>query len=78
MRFVDSFFVFFCGVVCRGRRCQVLQMLKFAKGQHHLVVSEAVMEQHEKTKKKSRKRLDPAKLVWKPPTFSRNDLRFGW
>ena len=56
----------------------MLQMLKFAKGQHHLVVSEAVMEQHEKTKKKSRKRLDPAKLVWKPPTFSRNDLRFGW
>ena len=51
--------------------CQVLQMLKFNKGQHHLIVSEAVIEQHERTKKKSRRRIEPSKLQWKPPVFSR-------
>ncbi|KAL8293411.1 hypothetical protein RQP46_000112 [Phenoliferia psychrophenolica] len=58
--------------------CQVLQMLKFNKGQHHLVVSEAVIEQHERAKKKGRRRIEPSKLIWKPPVFSRNDLRFGF
>ncbi|KAK4700495.1 histone acetyltransferase HTATIP, partial [Phenoliferia sp. Uapishka_3] len=58
--------------------CQVLQMLKFNKGQHHLIVSEAVVEQHERAKKKGRRRIDPSKLIWKPPVFSRNDLRFGF
>lgn len=53
------------------RRCQVLQMLKFSKAQHHLIVSEAVIEQHERAKKKGRKKIDPDKLLWKPPTFSR-------
>ncbi|KAM0750103.1 hypothetical protein T439DRAFT_326071 [Meredithblackwellia eburnea MCA 4105] len=59
--------------------CQVLQMLKFAKGQHHLIVSEAVIEQHERQKKKGRRRIEPKALEkWKPPVFSRNDLRFGF
>lgn len=46
-------------------------MLKFSKGQHHLVVSEAVVEQHERQKKKGRKKIEAAKLQWKPPVFSR-------
>ncbi|KAK4054622.1 Histone acetyltransferase [Microbotryomycetes sp. JL221] len=58
--------------------CQVLQMLKFAKGQHHLVVSQAIIEQHERAKSKSRRRIDPSKLVWKPPVFTRSELRFGF
>ena len=46
-------------------------MLKFNKGQYHLVVSEAVIEQHERAKKKGRRRIEPSKLTWKPPVFSR-------
>ena len=46
-------------------------MLKFNKGQYHLVVSEAVIEQHERAKKKGRRRIEPSKLIWKPPVFSR-------
>lgn len=60
-----------------SHRCQVLQLLKFSKGQHHLVISESVIEQHEKAKKKGRKKIDATKLEWKPPVFTRNDLRFG-
>ncbi|KAK4054255.1 Histone acetyltransferase [Microbotryomycetes sp. JL201] len=58
--------------------CQVLQMLKFAKGQHHLVVSQAVIEQHERAKSKARRRIEPSKLIWKPPVFTRSELRFGF
>lgn len=53
-------------------------MLKFGKGAHHLIVSEAVIEQHERAKKKGRRKIDPSKLLWKAPQFSRNDLRFGF
>ncbi|GAA5830947.1 hypothetical protein JCM5353_004450 [Sporobolomyces roseus] len=58
--------------------CQVLQLLKFHKGQHHLVVSPAVLEQHERVKAKTRRRIDPSKLIWKPPSFTRQELRFGF
>lgn len=50
-------------------------MLKFSKGQHHLVVSEAVIEQHERQKKKGRKKIEAAMLQWKPPVFSRFVVR---
>ncbi|GAA6005603.1 hypothetical protein JCM11491_003697 [Sporobolomyces phaffii] len=58
--------------------CQVLQLLKFHKGQHHLAVSPAVLEQHERVKAKTRRRIDPSKLIWKPPSFTRQELRFGF
>lgn len=58
--------------------CQVLQLLKFHKGQHHLVVSPAVLEQHERVKSKSRHMIDPSKLIWRPPVFTRQELRFGY
>ncbi|GAA5899068.1 hypothetical protein JCM8208_002994 [Rhodotorula glutinis] len=58
--------------------CQVLQLLKFHKGQHHLVVSPAVLEQHERVRSKVRRRIDPSKLIWRPPTFTRQELRFGF
>ncbi|GAA5936691.1 NuA4 histone acetyltransferase complex catalytic subunit ESA1 [Sporobolomyces koalae] len=58
--------------------CQVLQLLKFSQGQHHLAVSPAVLEQHERVKAKTRRRIDPSKLIWKPPVFSRQELRFGF
>jgi len=58
--------------------CQVLNMLKFHKNQHQLVVNDAVIEQHERAKKKSRRRISPSALIWTPPVFSRNELRFGF
>ncbi|SGY99020.1 BQ5605_C034g11262 [Microbotryum silenes-dioicae] len=58
--------------------CQVLQMLKFSKGQHHLVVSQALLQQHERVKGKVRRRIDSTKLIWKPPMFTRQELRFGF
>lgn len=63
---------------CLFDSCQVLQLLKFHKGQHHLVVSPAVLEQHERVKSKSRHMIDPSKLVWRPPVFTRQELRFGY
>ncbi|GAA5851699.1 hypothetical protein JCM8547_001177 [Rhodosporidiobolus lusitaniae] len=58
--------------------CQVLQLLKFHKGQHHLVVSPQVLEQHERIKAKGRRRIEPSKLNWRPPVFTRQELRFGY
>ena len=55
-----------------------MQLLKFHKGQHHLVVSPAVLEQHERVRSKVRRRIDPTKLIWRPPTFTRQELRFGF
>ncbi len=48
------------------RSCQALRMIKFYKGQHVLSLTDAVMEQHRKTKAKTRRRIDPTKLIWKP------------
>ncbi|GAA6008761.1 hypothetical protein JCM10207_001712 [Rhodosporidiobolus poonsookiae] len=58
--------------------CQVYQLLKFHKGQHHLVVSPQVLEQHERVKAKERRRIEPSKLNWRPPVFTRQELRFGF
>jgi histone acetyltransferase HTATIP len=52
-------------------------MLKFYKGSHTICLSDAVIEQHERSKKKRRRRIDPSKLKWRPPVFSRDQLRFG-
>jgi histone acetyltransferase HTATIP len=53
-------------------------MLKQYQGKHYLVLSDAVVAQYEKQSKKKRRRIVPEKLNWKPPTFSREQLRFGW
>ncbi|GAA5839147.1 hypothetical protein JCM11251_003688 [Rhodosporidiobolus azoricus] len=58
--------------------CHVYGLLKFSKGQHHLVVSPQMLEQHEKNKLKQRRRINPDKLIWRPPVFSRAELRFGF
>lgn len=52
-------------------------MLKFYKNQHVLCVSDALIEQHERIKKKKRRRINPAALIWKPPHFTKEQLRFG-
>ena len=59
-------------------RCNQLQMVKHYKGQHVLVLSEPIIEQYEKATKKRRRRIQSDKLIWKPPVFSREQLRFGY
>lgn len=59
-------------------RCNTLQLFKHYKGQHIICLSEAVMERHEKVRNKRRRRIHPEYLIWKPPVFTRDQLRFGW
>ncbi|TDL25919.1 histone acetyltransferase ESA1 [Rickenella mellea] len=58
--------------------CTTLQLFKHYKGQHVICLSDSVLEQYEKAQKKRRRRIFPEHLVWKPPVFSRDQLRFGW
>ncbi|GAA5864056.1 hypothetical protein JCM1840_000688 [Sporobolomyces johnsonii] len=57
---------------------QVLQILKYAGGQHRLAIPPHLLAAHQQAKTKPRRRIDPTKLVWRPPTFSRQELRFGY
>src|SRR3984957_10462250 len=59
-------------------RCTTLQLFKHYKGQHIICLSEAVMERHAKVQAKQRRRIHPENLIWKPPVFTRDQLRFGW
>ncbi|KAK7472725.1 Histone acetyltransferase [Stygiomarasmius scandens] len=58
--------------------CITLQLFKHYKGQHLIVLNNAVLERHEKIRKKNRRRIHPECLRWKPPVFTRDQLRFGW
>ncbi|SPO37998.1 probable ESA1 - histone acetyltransferase [Pseudozyma flocculosa] len=58
--------------------CMALNMLKQYQGKHYLVLSDAVIAQHDRQAKKKRRRINPDKLNWTPPVFSRQQLQFGW
>ncbi|KAG6885693.1 hypothetical protein C0993_011178 [Termitomyces sp. T159_Od127] len=58
--------------------CTTLQLFKHFKGQHILCLNNAVLEKHQKNKLKRRPRIHPEYLKWKPPVFTRDQLRFGW
>ncbi|THH04552.1 hypothetical protein EW145_g5432 [Phellinidium pouzarii] len=58
--------------------CTTLQLFKHYKGQHVICLSDAVLEQYEKARAKRRRRIVPECLIWKPPVFTRDQLRFGW
>ncbi|OBA20744.1 hypothetical protein METBIDRAFT_205485 [Metschnikowia bicuspidata var. bicuspidata NRRL YB-4993] len=59
-----------------------LQIIKYYKGQHIIVITDQIMALYEKMMKKVREKkkheLDPQKLSWVPPSFTANQLRFGW
>lgn len=57
---------------------QTLNMLKYYKGQHIICLTDAVSAKFEKQKLHKRVRIDPAKLIWKPPVFTAAQLRFAW
>ncbi|KAF9263305.1 hypothetical protein L218DRAFT_959324 [Marasmius fiardii PR-910] len=58
--------------------CSTLQLFKHYKGQHLIVLNNTVLERHEKIRKKNRRRIHSENLRWKPPVFTRDQLRFGW
>ncbi|CDZ98268.1 histone acetyltransferase esa1 [Phaffia rhodozyma] len=58
--------------------CQAYSMLRFYKGSHLIVLTEGVLDTFNKARKKTRRRIVPEKLQWKPPVYSRSELRFGW
>ncbi|KAM9915152.1 hypothetical protein OXX59_010444, partial [Metschnikowia pulcherrima] len=59
-----------------------LQIIKYYKGQHIIVITDQIMALYEKmmkkVKDKKKHELDPDKLQWSPPSFTANQLRFGW
>ncbi|CAA7261719.1 unnamed protein product [Cyclocybe aegerita] len=58
--------------------CTTLQLFKHYKGQHIICLNNAVLEKHQKTKAKKRRRIYGECLKWKPPVFTRDQLRFGF
>lgn len=59
-------------------RCTTLQLFKHYKGQHIICLSDAVLERYDKSKAKRRRRIFKEYLNWRPPSFTRDQLRFGW
>lgn len=59
-----------------------LQILRYYKGQHIIVITDQIMTLYEKlakkVKEKKKHELDPRRLQWTPPAFTANQLRFGW
>jgi histone acetyltransferase HTATIP len=52
------------------------------KNQHVIVLTDAVLKQHEKQlekeKKKGKRTIDPEKLIWKPPVFTASSRTWNW
>ncbi|KAI9757578.1 MAG: Histone acetyltransferase [Chaenotheca gracillima] len=61
---------------------QNLNMLRYSKGQHVIVLTNAVVEQKEKQRQKERikgkRRIDSEKLQWKPPVFTASSRTWNW
>lgn len=57
---------------------QTMNMLRYYKGQHIICLTEQVIQNYDRLKKKKRHKLDPARLQWKPPVFTAAQLKFGW
>ncbi|GAA5981610.1 hypothetical protein JCM11641_003916 [Rhodosporidiobolus odoratus] len=56
----------------------VLNVIRYVSGQYKLAVPPHLLAAHEATKAKGRRHIHPAHLLWKPPVFSREQLRFGF
>lgn len=69
---VHHLLIFYC------RRCSTLQLFKHYKGQHIICLNNAVLEKHQKTIAKRRRKIHAEQLKWKPPVFTRDQLRFGF
>ncbi|KAF2753054.1 hypothetical protein EJ05DRAFT_480764 [Pseudovirgaria hyperparasitica] len=61
---------------------QNLNMLRYSKNQHVIVLTDAVIEQRERQKEKEKLRgkrvIDPERLQWKPPVFTASSRTWNW
>ena len=61
---------------------QNLNMLRYSKGNHVIVLPDALIKAHEKQKEKEKvkgkRSVDAKKLVWKPPVFSASSRTWNW
>lgn len=61
---------------------QNLNMLRYSKGNHVIVLPEALIKAHEKQKEKEKvkgkRSIEAKKLVWKPPVFSASSRTWNW
>ncbi|EJD42666.1 hypothetical protein AURDEDRAFT_145648 [Auricularia subglabra TFB-10046 SS5] len=58
--------------------CKTLELFKHYNASNVIYISEAVRQQHERNKSKGRRRIEPTALQWKPPVFTRDQLRFAY
>ncbi|KAF2083275.1 hypothetical protein K490DRAFT_52099 [Saccharata proteae CBS 121410] len=61
---------------------QNLNMLRYSKNQHVIVLTDAVIQQREKQKEKEKAKgkrsIDPERLQWKPPVFTASSRTWNW
>lgn len=61
---------------------QNLNMLRYSKGQHIIVLTNAVVQQKhkqlEKDRIKGKRRIEPERLQWKPPVFTASSRTWNW
>ncbi|KAI9731382.1 MAG: Histone acetyltransferase [Cirrosporium novae-zelandiae] len=61
---------------------QNLNMLRYSKDQHVIVLPDAVVKQRQKQREKEkaglRRKIDPEKLQWKPPVFTASMRTWNW
>ncbi len=55
---------------------QALDIIKYYKGQHVVVLTEKVIQDYERAIKKPSIRFDPKALSWTPPVFTSNELKY--
>ncbi|KIY43274.1 hypothetical protein FISHEDRAFT_31930, partial [Fistulina hepatica ATCC 64428] len=58
--------------------CITLDLFRHYKGIHRITLSNSVVEKYQKAMSKRKRRIHPECLRWKPPVFTRDQLRFGW
>ncbi|CAG8001224.1 unnamed protein product [Penicillium salamii] len=60
----------------------VFNMLRYHKGNWVIVLTDSVVEEHEKRLKKEEikgaRKIDPARLQWKPPVFTASSRTWNW
>jgi len=61
---------------------QNLNMLRYSKGQHVIVLTEKVLADkkrlEEKERVKGKREIDPSRLNWKPPVFTASSRTWNW
>ncbi|KAI4138651.1 MAG: hypothetical protein L6R39_006675, partial [Caloplaca ligustica] len=57
-------------------------LMSIQKGNHVIVLTDAVLQQkakqREKEKIKGKRKIDPERLIWKPPVFTAGSRTWNW